>query len=144
MVKSCYHTLLFISFSVFQLVRCDGKVLLPYKDNLLEVLGHVLQLKCVHGYELAGQLLRFTLRALTLEFILNFQSVAGSYDRPVSEYLAIRVSRDIQTRLQGYKTFFMLNSAEKLKLSINIEIAQIKGKFWSKSPKSSIYSTNKC
>ena len=93
MVNSCYHTLLFISFSVFQLVRCDGKVLLPYKDNLLEVLGHVLQLKCVHGYELAGQLLRFTLRALTLEFILNFQSVAGSYDRPVSEYLAIRVSR---------------------------------------------------
>ena len=76
----------------FQLVRCDGKVLLPYKDNLLEVLGHVLQLKCVHGYELAGQLLRFTLRALTLEYILNFQSLAGSYDRPVSEYLAIRVS----------------------------------------------------
>ena len=77
---------------LFQLVRCNGKVLLSYKDNLLEVLGHVLKLKCVHGYELAGQLLRFTLRALTLEYVLNFQSVAGSYDRPVSEYVAIRVS----------------------------------------------------
>ena len=30
MAKCCYHTLLFISFSVFQLVRRDGKELLPY------------------------------------------------------------------------------------------------------------------
>ena len=81
-----------IRIFLFQLVRCNGKALLPYKDDLIEVLGHVLQLECVRGYEIAGQLLCFLLRALTLEYILNFQSVAGSYDRPVSEYLAIRVS----------------------------------------------------
>ena len=73
-------------------MRCDGKVFLPYKAELLEVLGHVLELKCVQGYEIAGQFLRYLLRALTLEYILNFQSMAGSYDKPVSEYLAIRVS----------------------------------------------------
>lgn len=73
-----------------QLVRCNGRELLPYKEELFEVLGHVLQLKCVLGYDLAGQLLCYILRALTLDYILNFQSVAGSYDRPVSEHLAIR------------------------------------------------------
>ncbi|XP_062621766.1 LOW QUALITY PROTEIN: proteasome activator complex subunit 4B-like [Saccostrea cucullata] len=72
-----------------QLVRCNGEALLPYKDQLLEVLQMTLHLKCVQGYELSCQLMRYTLRALTLHFPLDYRSVAGSFDRPVSEYLAI-------------------------------------------------------
>lgn len=67
-------------------------MLLPYKDELLEVLQLILHLKCVQGYELACQLMRYILRALTLHYPLDYRSVAGSFDRPVSEYLAINVS----------------------------------------------------
>ncbi|KAK3093564.1 hypothetical protein FSP39_017345 [Pinctada imbricata] len=72
-----------------QLVRCNGKVLLPYREDLLSVLSLTLHLKCIQGYELAGQLLRFVLRALTLHYPLDYKSIAESFDRPVTEYLAI-------------------------------------------------------
>ena len=74
-----------------QIVRCDGEVLLPYQSQLLEVLQLTLHLKCVQGYELAGQLMRHILRALTLYYPLDYRSIADSFDRPVSEYLAINV-----------------------------------------------------
>ncbi|KAJ8309114.1 hypothetical protein KUTeg_013988 [Tegillarca granosa] len=73
-----------------QVVRCNGKVLLPHKDQLLEVITMTLHLKCIQGYELAGQLLRFTLRALTLHYPLDYKNISESFDRPFEEYLAIR------------------------------------------------------
>lgn len=72
-----------------QIVRCNGEVLVPYKDQLLEVLQLTLHLKCVQGYELAAQLMRYILRALTLHYPLDYRSIADSFDRPVTEYLAI-------------------------------------------------------
>lgn len=63
-----------------------------YKNQLLEALQLTLHLKCVQGYELAAQLLRYILRALTLHYPLDYRSIADSFDRPVSEYLAINVS----------------------------------------------------
>ena len=72
-----------------QLVRCNGQELLKYKDNLLEIIKITLHLKCVEGYELIGQLIRYTLRALTLHYPLDYRSTAESFDRPVTEYLPI-------------------------------------------------------
>ncbi|XP_060063003.1 proteasome activator complex subunit 4-like [Ylistrum balloti] len=72
-----------------QLVRCDGAALLPYKVELLEIIQMTLHLKCIQGYELAGQLLRYLLRALTLIYPLDYKSCAGSLDKPFSEWLAI-------------------------------------------------------
>lgn len=72
-----------------QLVRCDGSALLPFKAELLEILQLTLHLKCIQGYELAGQFLRYLLRALTLIYPLDYKSVPGSLDRPFTEWLAI-------------------------------------------------------
>lgn len=76
----------------FQLLRCDGSKLLPYKSKMVEVFTYILRLKCVQGYEIAGKSLMYIFRSLTLLFPLNYASVSGSLDRPVTEYLAIRVS----------------------------------------------------
>lgn len=86
----------------FQLVRCNGQELLKYKDNLLEIIKITLHLKCVEGYELIGQLIRYTLRALTLHYPLDYRSTAESFDRPVTEYLPIHVSRTIIAILYIY------------------------------------------
>ncbi|VDI21300.1 proteasome activator subunit 4 [Mytilus galloprovincialis] len=72
-----------------QLVRCNGAELVKYKDNLLEIIELTIHLKCVEGYELTGQLIRYTLRALTLHYPLDYKSIAESFDRPVTEYLPI-------------------------------------------------------
>ena len=85
------YTYIKFIFSCLQIVRCDGEVLVPYQSQLLEVLQLTLHLKCVQGYELAGQLMRHILRALTLYYPLDYRSIADSFDRPVSEYLAINV-----------------------------------------------------
>lgn len=71
------------------LVRCNGQELLKYKDSLLEIIQLTLHLKCVEGYELVGQLIRYILRALTLHYPLDYRSISGSFDRPVQEYLPI-------------------------------------------------------
>lgn len=73
-------------------MRCNGQELMKYKDNLLEIIQLTAHLKCVEGYELIGQLIRYTLRALTLQYPLDYKSINGSFDRPVTEYLAIHVS----------------------------------------------------
>jgi len=62
-----------------------------YKDKILTVLCKILGLRCVQGYEIAGKSLMYLLRSLSLTYALNYRSVPGSLDRPVTEYLAIRV-----------------------------------------------------
>ncbi|GFS25628.1 proteasome activator complex subunit 4, partial [Elysia marginata] len=73
-----------------QIMRCDGTQLLVYKSELLEVVQSCLKLKCVQAYEMAGQLLRFLLRALTQIYPLEFRSVEQDFDQPFTEYLPIR------------------------------------------------------
>ncbi|KAK7466612.1 hypothetical protein BaRGS_00037269 [Batillaria attramentaria] len=63
-----------------QLLRCNGEHLLPYKEMLL----------ALQGYEIAGQVLRFLLRALTLTYPLEFRSVTQDLDQPLKDYLPIR------------------------------------------------------
>lgn len=79
-------------FLVLQLVHCDGKHLLPYKEELLATLPPLLQLQCVRGYETACEVMRFLLRALTLTFPLSSGSVIHDLDQPLTDYLPIRVS----------------------------------------------------
>ncbi|ESP01603.1 hypothetical protein LOTGIDRAFT_238219, partial [Lottia gigantea] len=59
---------------VSQIVRCDGKKLLPYSQQLIEVLKKTLYLRCQHGSEIAGQLLSHILKVLTQTFPLEFCS----------------------------------------------------------------------
>ncbi|XP_060589859.1 proteasome activator complex subunit 4B-like [Ruditapes philippinarum] len=73
-----------------QLLRCNGSYLLPYKTKIVDVFTYILRLQCVQGYEIAGKSLMYLLRGLTLVFPVNYASVSGSLDRPVTEYLAIR------------------------------------------------------
>ncbi|KAL4238306.1 Proteasome activator complex subunit 4 [Mactra antiquata] len=73
-----------------QLLRCDGSKLIPYKSKIVDVFSYILRLKCIQGYEIAGKSLMYLLRALTLITPLNYCSVEGSLDRPLSEYLPIR------------------------------------------------------
>lgn len=40
---------------ISELVRCDGKELLPYKDSLNKVLKQTLHLKCKKAYSRAGK-----------------------------------------------------------------------------------------
>lgn len=99
-------------------MRCNGEVLVPYKDQLLEVLQLTLHLKCVQGYELAAQLMRYILRALTLHYPLDYRSIADSFDRPVTEYLAINV-RDI---FIGQYAFFLMTESHSLLISVQFNV----------------------
>ena len=80
----------FVAF-ISQIMRCNGTELMVYKTELLEVVQATLKLKCVQAYEMAGQLLRFLLRALTQIYPLEFRSVEQDFDQPFTDYLSIRV-----------------------------------------------------
>ncbi|XP_005100512.1 proteasome activator complex subunit 4B [Aplysia californica] len=71
-------------------VRCDGSKLLEYKSELMGVIRNTLRLKCVQGYELAGQLLRNLLKVIAQMYPLEFKSVDRNFDSPANEYLPIR------------------------------------------------------
>ena len=78
---------------VLQLVRCDGKHILTYKDDLMPVLRATLHLRCKEASEIAGNVLRHLLRALTLIYTLDYRSTPVDWDAPLSEELPIRVSK---------------------------------------------------
>ncbi|PVD25485.1 hypothetical protein C0Q70_13141 [Pomacea canaliculata] len=84
------HGFLWSILMLTQLVHCDGKHLLPYKEELLATLPPLLQLQCVRGYETACEVMRFLLRALTLTFPLSSGSVIHDLDQPLTDYLPIR------------------------------------------------------
>ncbi|KAL8607379.1 hypothetical protein ACOMHN_024404 [Nucella lapillus] len=73
-----------------QLMRCNGSHLLPYREVLQETLGPVLSLQSQQGYEAGGQLLRFTLRAMSFTYPVHFRSVTADIDQPLQDYLPIR------------------------------------------------------
>lgn len=77
---------------LLKVVRCDGLCLLPYKTELIAVLRAILHLKCKDAQELAGNLLRYILRALSLIYATEYRSSADDWDRPLSEVFPIRVS----------------------------------------------------
>ncbi len=77
---------------LLQCVRCDGHALLPYRQELITILRATLHLKCKEGAELAGNLLRHCLKALTLIYTIDYRSTTSDWDTPLDEYLPIRVS----------------------------------------------------
>ena len=72
-------------------MRCDGQCLIPHKDDIIDVLKATLHLKCKEGADLAGNLLRHTLKALTLLYTMDYRSSAEGWDKPMGEHLPIRV-----------------------------------------------------
>lgn len=84
------NTFLWNLLILSHVVRCDGSKLLPYTSELLDVIDKTLKLKCTQGYEIAGQLLKFVLRALTQTYPLEFRSVDHDFDKPLTEYLPLK------------------------------------------------------
>ena len=91
----CYSLMLLIMFS--QIVRCNGKALLPYKGELVTVLNATLHLKCKDAADLSGILLRHLLKALTLTYALDYRSTHLDWDAPLSENLPIRVCTQLSS-----------------------------------------------
>ena len=74
-----------------QTVRSNGQELLRYRSELVTVLRLCLHAACRDAAELAAQLLKHMLRALTVIYALDYRSVPAPWDKPLSEYLPIRV-----------------------------------------------------
>ncbi|XP_070577632.1 proteasome activator complex subunit 4-like isoform X2 [Ptychodera flava] len=73
-----------------EIVRCPSETILPYGDQLIQVLESTLHLTCKQGYELSGIVLKHLLRAMTFTYPREYRSIAGSFDRPLTEYLPVR------------------------------------------------------
>ncbi|XP_013404552.1 proteasome activator complex subunit 4 [Lingula anatina] len=83
-------SLLFNLQLLSEVVRCDGKAFLPFKEDLLHILKKSLHLTSKPGYELARNLLTHLLKALTLIYTVDYRSVTKDWDAPLAEYLPIR------------------------------------------------------
>ncbi|XP_033120997.1 proteasome activator complex subunit 4-like [Anneissia japonica] len=84
------NELLFNLQVLSEIVRCDSSVLLTYKSTILEVLRSTLHLRCKQGYELACNVLKYFLKAMTILYPLEYCSNAEGLGKPISEYLPIR------------------------------------------------------
>lgn len=72
--------LLFGLLLLSEMVRCDGRELLPHVPALRQVLGRTLQLSSRRGYLLASSLLRNMLRACSMVFPLDYRSTATPWE----------------------------------------------------------------
>jgi len=78
-------------WSTLQMVRCDGKSLLPYKSQLQAVLKLTLHVVCKEVLTLSCVLLKHLLKALTLIYANDYRSSTNDWDLPLSQVLPIRV-----------------------------------------------------
>lgn len=81
-----------IILSLFQLVRCSGCHLLQYIPQITQVLSQTLHLKSREGYHLAGSVLRYLLKYLSISMPSEYRSLPYSWDEPFATCLPIRVS----------------------------------------------------
>lgn len=72
-------------------VDCRGSALLPYMAMLQRVLDRTLHLACREGYLSSSCILRHILSSLTSITPVEYRSVPGSFDRPIKDYLPIKV-----------------------------------------------------
>lgn len=79
---------MYISFKV---TRVDGGKLLPYRTQLVHILQLTLRLRCKQGYSLSCNLLHHVLRSMALTYPTDYCSVSGGFNRPLNEYLPIKV-----------------------------------------------------
>ncbi|XP_031434367.1 proteasome activator complex subunit 4A isoform X3 [Clupea harengus] len=73
-----------------EVTRLDGDKLLPYSAQLVRTLRQTLHLKCKQGYSLASNLLYHCLRSTALIYPVEYCSVPGGFQKPLSEYLPIK------------------------------------------------------
>lgn len=73
-----------------ELVRCDGKELLPYKDILIEVITLCLHLKCKKAYSRAGKLLKAILSSCSSLYVTEWCSIKEGFSTPPEEHFYIR------------------------------------------------------
>lgn len=76
-----------------KVVSCEGSSLLPYQGELFDVMKHTLHFKSVQCYNIAGQMLNWTLKSLTQIYPLEFHSNHKGFERPVEEDLPIKVKK---------------------------------------------------
>jgi hypothetical protein len=74
-----------------KVVDCRGNALLPYMAMLQQVMDRTLHLACREGYLSSSCILRHILSSLTSITPLEYCSVPGSFDRPIKDYLPIKV-----------------------------------------------------
>ena len=72
-------------------MRLNGAALVPYKNQLLQVLDISLHLKCQEGEALSAVLLQHLLRSLTLIYALDYKTSPNDWNQPLDQYLPIRV-----------------------------------------------------
>ncbi|KAH8027892.1 hypothetical protein HPB51_011122 [Rhipicephalus microplus] len=84
--------LLFHLLLLSEIVRCNGKELIPHLSSLRDVLRRTLHLSSRRGYLLASSLLRNILRACSLLFPLDYRMTAVPWEQCLNfaEYLPIR------------------------------------------------------
>ncbi|XP_065305913.2 proteasome activator complex subunit 4A-like [Dermacentor albipictus] len=84
--------LLFDLLLLSEMVRCNGKELLPHLPSLRDVLHRTLHLSSRRGYLLASSLLRNILRACSLVFPLDYRMTAIPWEQCLdfANYLPIR------------------------------------------------------
>uniref|UniRef100_A0A4W3GX57 Proteasome activator subunit 4b n=1 Tax=Callorhinchus milii TaxID=7868 RepID=A0A4W3GX57_CALMI len=73
-----------------EITRVDGDKMLVYKEQLVQILQRTLHLKSKQGYSLAGNLLHHLLRSTTLIYPTEYCSVAGGFNKSLSEYFPIK------------------------------------------------------
>lgn len=77
--------------TALQVTRVDGEKLLPYRTQLVQTLQLTLRMRCKQGYTLACNLLHHILRSTALTYPTDYCSVPGGFNRPLQEYLPIKV-----------------------------------------------------
>ncbi|XP_050688195.1 proteasome activator complex subunit 4-like isoform X2 [Eriocheir sinensis] len=82
--------LLFNLLLLSELVRCSGCHLLQYIPQITQVLSQTLHLKSREGYHLAGSVLRYLLKYLSISMPSEYRSLPYSWDEPFSTCLPIR------------------------------------------------------
>lgn len=75
---------------ISELVRCDGKELLPYKDSLNKVLKQTLHLKCKKAYSRAGKFLKAILSSCSEVYSLEWHSQQIGFEKDPAQHFYIR------------------------------------------------------
>nr|UCK81620.1 proteasome activator complex subunit 4 [Arenicola marina] len=97
-------------------VRSNGRALLPYREDLVTVLKACLHLKCKEAADLAGNLLRHVLKALTLIYATDYRSAQTDWSAPFSEQFPIR-DWGRSGRVEELEMQWHVPSAEELTLA---------------------------
>ena len=87
-----------------QCIRVPGTFLLDYIPSLEPILEKTLHMASKDGYNLGCSILRNIFRALTLTFPIEYRAIPEGYDRPLKDYLSIKV-RNYWTVFPSFTTW---------------------------------------